>query len=587
VDYKTMDAKFRGIASQILRLNVKQQPVLVGTRSIEMTEKVSTRLTAENLQKLILAEMLLDKYTNEKSFPRDAKKDAEGTFKTAIEDLKLSHLKDVMRLASLPVDPVSTEATDWFLTKHGLTGEDTRERLKEALEHGVAHNVLNAKYHEREALIISEAGRKGAITIATNMAGRGVDILLGGRVADDVINRDRAQEEEDGGLASEYADTFLSFRRGGKERAAPPLPLNDTERRAAADEVRELGGLFILGTERHESRRIDNQLRGRSGRQGDPGASQFFVSLEDMLWKVFNSKMMENPLLKAWPDQEVVNNRMITNMIKSTQERIENHFFEARKHTLEYDDVLNAQREHIYGMRREILLGKDCRADLKGGIADYIGEIVDGGWFQDEEGQGYASDEVYEKLNEMFPLIDSVTLEEFEAIEPGPQLRDFCVDKAMHAYDNKVAAVGDEVMKSLEQHVMLRAVNDRWMEHLQMIDYIREGIGLRGYGQVDPLVAYKKETFDLFQHTLRAIRNEAVKLVFQAQISIEDGPIPEDVDAFLQLEAMVEKDEGAPLPVNIDEIDWKRVGRNDPCPCGSGRKFKACHYTTLREQGII
>ncbi|MES1227762.1 MAG: hypothetical protein ABUL72_03770, partial [Armatimonadota bacterium] len=279
----------------------------------------------------------------------------------------------------------------------------------------------------------------------------------------------RNQEVEDGGLASEYADTFLSFRRGGKERAAPPLPLDDTERRAAADEVRELGGLYILGTERHESRRIDNQLRGRSGRQGDPGASRFFVSLEDMLWKVFNSKMMENPLLKAWPDQEVVNNRMITNMIKSTQERIENHFFEARKHTLEYDDVLNAQREHIYGMRRETLLGKDCRDELKSGISEYISEILESGWFQDEEGQGYASDEVYEKLNELFPLVDSVTLSEFESIEPGEQLNSFCIDKAMEAYDNKVRAVGDEVMHQLEQHVMLRAVNDRWMEHLQMI----------------------------------------------------------------------------------------------------------------------
>lgn len=575
VVYKTMDAKFRGIGREILRLYAKQQPCLVGTRSIEMTEKVSTRLSPESLQKLILSELLVDKFTNDKSFPKDAKKDAEATFRTAIEDLDLRHLKDVMRLAQLPVDPVSDEVTEWFLATTGVRGEHAKEFLVEALEHGVPHNVLNAKYHEREALIISEAGRKGAITIATNMAGRGVDILLGGRVEDEVIKRARDQEEQDGGLASEYADTFLSFRRGGKERAAPPLPLDDTERRAAADEVRELGGLFILGTERHESRRIDNQLRGRAGRQGDPGESRFFVSLEDTLWKIFNNKMLENPLLKAWPDLEVVNNKMITKMIQSTQERIENHFFEARKHTLEYDDVLNAQREHIYAMRREVLLGKDCRAELKSGIQEYIGEIVDSGWFQDEEGQGFASDEVYEKLNDLFPLVDTVTLSEFEEIDPGDTLRKFCIDKAMAAYDEKIRGVGEEVMRQIEQQVMLRAVNDRWMEHLQMIDYIREGINLRGYGQVDPLVAYKKETFDLFQHTLRGIRNEAARLVFVARVNYETSG--ED-DLFEAHE---------PGDVDLETVDWKKIGRNDPCPCGSGEKFKNCHYKTLREEGVI
>ncbi|MBS1709568.1 MAG: preprotein translocase subunit SecA [Armatimonadetes bacterium] len=593
VVYKSMDAKFRGIGRELLRLYAKQQPVLVGTRSIEMTETVSARLQPEALQKLVLADMLLDKYTNEKGFPKAAKKDAEAVFSTSLDELPMAQLKDTMRAAGLPADPHSDDVSSWFLGKHTLKEDENKEHLAEALEHGIPHNVLNAKYHEREALIISEAGRKGAITIATNMAGRGVDILLGGRVEDDLVKLARTQEMEDGGLASEYADTFLSFRRGGKERAAPPLPLDDTERRERAEEVRALGGLYILGTERHESRRIDNQLRGRAGRQGDPGVSRFFVSLEDQLWKIFNAKMLENPVLKAWPDQEEVRAKFISSMILKTQERIENHFFEARKHVLEYDDVLNSQREHIYGMRREVLLGESSRTELKKGVVEVVGEIVHSGWFEDEEGSGYASDEVYEKLNNLFPLIDLVTLSEFEQVEPGEQLVAFATESALKAYDQKVEAYGEEVMSRLEQHVMLRAVNDRWMEHLQMIDYIREGIGLRGYGQVDPLVAYKKETYDLFQHTLKAIRDQAVNMLFQAQIRFEE-PVEE---AAAEPMAMMRMEDDAPAAIassgapaadfDLDKVDWKVVGRNDACPCGSGKKFKSCHYPIVRSMGII
>ncbi len=591
--YKGLDSKFRGIGREILRLYAKQQPVLVGTRSIEMTETVSSRLQPESLQKLLLADLLLDKYTNDKAFPKSAKKDAEATFVTSIDELPMAQLKDTMRAADLPADPRGDEVTDWFLDKNGLTEQENKDRLIEAIEHGVPHNVLNAKYHEKEALIISEAGRKGAVTIATNMAGRGVDILLGGRVEDELVTLARKQELEDGGLASEYADTFMSFRRGGRERAAPPLPLDDTERRERAEEVRALGGLYILGTERHESRRIDNQLRGRAGRQGDPGESRFFVSLEDQLWKIFNAKMLENPVLKAWPAQEEVRAKFISNMILKTQERIENHFFEARKHVLEYDDVLNSQREHIYGMRREVLLGESSRAELRKGVTEVVHEIVQSGWFQDEEGAGYASDEVYEKLNNLFPLVDHATLSEFEEVEPGEQLVNYATETALKAYDQKVEAYGEDVMQRLEQHVMLRAVNDRWMEHLQTIDYIREGIGLRGYGQVDPLVAYKKETYDLFQHTLRAIRDQAVNMLFQAQIRFED-PVQqgEEPMAMMRMEddaqpADTAADGAVPKDFDVSKVDWKVVGRNEPCPCGSGKKFKACHYSTVRSMGLI
>lgn len=596
VVYKSMDAKFRGIGRELIRLYTKQQPVLVGTRSIEMTEKVSARMTAEMLQKLLLVDRALDKATNEKSSKSFAK-EADVLFKSTLDELKMTTIKAVMAEGNLPTDPLGDEIASWFMTKHSLPAGN-REFLDEALKHGIPHNVLNAKYHEQEALIISEAGRKGAITIATNMAGRGVDILLGGRVHDEEVKMAREREDSQSEMLNEYGETFTSYRRGGHERAAPPLPLDDTERREAAEEVRALGGLYVLGTERHESRRIDNQLRGRAGRQGDPGESRFFVSLEDELWRVFNRNMMENPVLRAWPEQEEVRAKMISGMIQKTQERIENHFFESRKHILEYDDVLNSQREHVYAMRREILLGQDCRSEILQGIGDFIIETVESGYETDPETgeQIYDDERVYERLNDHFPLIDHLTPSEFAAIEPGQGMVDKLSEIARAEYDKKVAHYGD-VMKELERHVMLRAVNDNWMEHLQMIDYIREGIGLRGYGQMDPLVAYKKETFDLFQHTVKAIRDQAVKMAFTAQIRIED-PVPaeagalEDGDLEAAPEMMMMEIDGpgtrdSLTPVDLDTIDWKRVGRNEVCPCGSGKKFKACHYPLLRQEGKI
>jgi preprotein translocase subunit SecA len=557
-----------------------------------MSEQTSARLTPEMLQKLLLTDILLNNIL-EKKVKGEAKKEADALFENSLESVDMRQIQNVNQMAGLPTNALGDEAADWFLSIHELPREN-RHYLDEALRHGIPHNVLNAKYHEKEAAIISEAGRKGAVTIATNMAGRGVDILLGGRVADDQVKLARAQEEEDGGVASEFADTFMSFRRGGKERAAPPLPLDDTERRAAAEEVRALGGLYILGTERHESRRIDNQLRGRAGRQGDPGESRFFVSLEDVLWKIFNAKMLENPVLKAWPPMEEVRAKFISGMIQKTQERIENHFFEARKHVLEYDDVLNAQREAVYGLRREILLGKDCDPEIRSAVREVIAGIVQSGHtFDPETGApiyDYAG--TYEELNDTFPLIDRMTLSEFEAIPPGPELTEAIVEAAEAAFEAKKAEFGPEVLGEIERHVMLRAINDRWMDHLQMIDYIREGIGLRGYGQVDPLVAYKRETFDLFKNTQKGIHEQAVKMMFHAQVQREPAP-EQPAPAMMRVEeaAAVASESGGAVatlaPVDLGSIDWTRVGRNDPCPCGSGKKFKSCHYPDLRAKGTI
>jgi preprotein translocase subunit SecA len=598
--YKTLEAKFRGIAWEILRLYTKQQPVLVGTRSVEMSEMVSARLTSDMLQKLLITQRLRERVEVKKDLKGEARDDARKMYETDLAEISRPSMSTLLSKIELNGDVLKGDWMDWALEQHGL-GAENREYLEEALKHGIPHNVLNAKFHEREALIVAEAGRKGQVTIATNMAGRGVDILLGGRIEDEIVKQARDHTEHAQHGEDEYAMTFASYRRGGQERAAPPLPLDETERRELSEAVRNLGGMFILGTERHESRRIDNQLRGRSGRQGDPGESRFFVSLEDTLWRIFNAKMLENPVLKVWPPMEQVDAKFLSGMIQKTQERIEHHFFEARKNVLEYDDVLNAQREHIYGWRREILLGKDCRADLKQQVQESVAEHVGEAWMIEEDGtQVFDHHVLFDDLNEIFPLVDYATVAELEQHQPGPDLIEFCQQKALEAYDAKVEAMGEEIMRMIEQQVLLRAVNDKWMEHLQTVEYIREGIGLRSYGQVDPLVAYKRETYDTFQGTLRGIREQAVTHIFHAQVQIErqpEAPVPQmlrmDPEA---IEAEATRMGGtatatvtAPTASLVDtgQIDWKRVGRNDPCPCGSGKKFKSCHYPQLRAQGVI
>lgn len=608
VIYKSIDAKYRGIAWEILRLYSKQQPVLVGTRSIEMSEQVSSRLSADMLQRLVLVWRLRQRVEVKKDLKGENRDDAVRIFNTELDKIDRRELSTLLAKIDMSADVFKGDWYDYCLSEFKLS-EANREHLDEALRHGIPHNVLNAKYHEREAVIIAEAGRKGQVTIATNMAGRGVDILLGGRVEDDIVKQARQSVEivEHTGI-DEYAETYASYRRGGAERAAPPLPLNDQERRALAEEVRALGGLFILGTERHESRRIDNQLRGRAGRQGDPGESKFYVALEDQLWKIFNANMMEQPVLKMWPPMEEVTAGFLSGMIRKTQERIENHYFEARKNVLEYDDVLNAQREHIYGMRREILLGKDVRAEIKTYVKNLLASMVENAWMIEEDGSRvYDHSILYEDVNEIFPLVDHATISDLEKFQPGAELVRYLQDLAIAAYDDKVAQAGDD-MPEIERWVLLKAINDKWMEHLQIVEYIREGIGLRGYGQIDPLVAYKRETYDTFQNTTRQIEQQASRMIFLVRVqSQHQGEILEQAADDLPLSApgydalpieMKQIDGISTSPAamtsvasvasrNLDKVDWTRVGRNDPCPCGSGKKFKECHYRTLREQKVI
>ncbi|HET6644330.1 MAG TPA: SEC-C metal-binding domain-containing protein, partial [Fimbriimonadales bacterium] len=570
VIFKTEEAKFRGIARELLRLYTKQQPVLVGTRSIEMSERVSARLTADKLQNLILAERIKHHIENQRGLDKKAKNEAYKDILTPLTDAKQKSFIDAAKSLNLPPDPLGDEIQDWFLEQFDLPAEN-KQYLDEALRHGIPHKVLNAKYHEREALIVAEAGRKGSITIATNMAGRGVDILLGGRVQNAEIEMAGAQEKSDEDFAS---DTFVAFRRGGKERAAPPLPLDDQERAQLAKEVVELGGLYILGTERHESRRIDNQLRGRAGRQGDPGESRYFVSLEDNLWKIFNAKMLDNPLLKMWPDLEEVNAKFLSPMIEKTQKRIELHFFEYRKHVLEYDDVLNAQREHIYEMRREYLLGKEARPTVREYVDQEIVDIVERHAPDGIEQREWDYAGIFRDLLQIFPAMDYGSVSELESLRNEEQVLAKVRDWADQAYNAKIAEVGDDFAQ-VEKIVLLRAITQLWTEHLQSVERLREGIGLRGYGQIDPLIAFRKESHDIFEETLAGIRDHVAQYIYKVQL--QQQPAPQ-----VQAPRMERVEDDRPPATNgavkNGEVDWSKVKRNDLCPCGSGKKFKHCHY---------
>ena len=573
--FKTEEAKFRTIAWELLRLYTKQQPVLVGTRSIEMSERVSALLTPEKLQNIALAERIKN-FIESKGGDKKSKSEAYKSISAPIMEAKQKSLQSLAKDLGVHHDPLDKDFHHWILEQFGLPMENI-EHLDEALRHGLPHKVLNAKFHEREALIIAEAGRKGSITIATNMAGRGVDILLGGRVTNAEI--EKSQSTEDDEFA---ADTFTNFRRGGKERAAPPLPLDDQERAALADEVRALGGLYILGTERHESRRIDNQLRGRAGRQGDPGESRYFVALEDQLWKIFNPKMMENPILRAWPDFEVVDAKFLSSMIEKTQKRIELHMFEYRKNVLEYDDVLNAQREHIYGMRREFLLDKDPRPEVKKMVEDALVDIVyryepDG---VDRKNWDFAA--IFRELMTIFPAMDYGSEEELARAGDEDDILALVKAWADKAYQDRVEQIGEATFTQVEKFVLLRAITTMWTQHLQNIEGLREGIGLRGYGQIDPLIAFRKESHGVFEETLAGIRDQVAEYIYRVQVQQQEPAPPPMIqrvdDDEAEAPAAPAATNGAGRLPSTASVDWSKAKRNDPCPCGSGKKFKHCHY---------
>ena len=455
----------------------------------------------------------------------------------------------------------------------GTVSVEKSEELSAFLrKSGVPHEVLNAKQHEREAAIIARAGVLGAVTVATNMAGRGTDIMLGGN--------------------PEFMADFELQRRGispvdNAEAYEAAWPDEIARQKAAVakghEEVIALGGLYVLGTERHESRRIDNQLRGRSGRQGDPGESRFYLSLQDELMRRFNSGMVERFLTAAGiPEDSPIESKMVSNAIRSAQTQVEAQNFEMRKNVLKYDDVMNRQRQVIYGERRMVLEGED----IKDQVADFVRETLTA-YVSIATSQGYAEDwdvdTLWNAVKSIYPISFSVEDLIASAGSRSALDADFItagiIEDCEKAYAAREESLGTEVMRELERKVLLSVLDRKWREHLYEMDYLQEGIGLRAMAQRDPLVEYQREGYELFSAMMDAIKEEIAGFLFNIEITVESSN-NEVSGAGL---------EAKPLPATglqytaSDESGVKRTGevsRNAPCPCGSGKKYKRCHGAT-------
>jgi preprotein translocase subunit SecA len=446
----------------------------------------------------------------------------------------------------------------------GTVAIETSERLSKALTKArIPHDVLNAKQHEREAGIIAQAGRKGAVTIATNMAGRGVDILLGGNPE----GLSRAYLREKGIDVMEATPEQWAEANAYAERTA-----QDDGRH-----VREVGGLFVLGTERHEARRIDNQLRGRSGRQGDPGETRFVLSLEDDLVKRFGGDRIKGFMQWAQiPDDEPIEHAMISRAIAQAQVRVEGHNFDIRKRVLEYDDVVNRQRELIYGQRRDILRRASQRESYMKLLDETLIAIVDE-FAQDEHNpDSWDIEGLYQRLYTIFPIPEEITVETLEHITTLEVLENTLLEAAHAAYERKIEELGEELMRVAEQRVMLRAIDLHWQRHLTDLDVLREGIGLMAVAQRDPLVEYKREAFSMFKEMETSIRTQTLQDIFRVQVNkVQRAPVRRQMQA-----VRPGADAAAAKPEPARAI--QKIGRNDPCWCGSGKKYKNCHYKTDR-----
>jgi preprotein translocase subunit SecA len=446
---------------------------------------------------------------------------------------------------------------------------------------GVRHEVLNAKYHEREAEIVAQAGRQGAVTIATNMAGRGTDILLGG-------NPDFLSKE--------------ILRKKGLDPATAAV----AERAAALAEARritepehqrvvELGGLHIVGTERHESRRVDNQLRGRSGRQGDPGSSHFYLSLEDDLLRIFGSHRIQKIMERLGMEEgEPIEHKLVTRAIATAQKRVENHNFEIRKHLLEYDDVMNKQREIIYGMRRQILDGESQAENIAEWIDDLVLDTLDAYAADGAHPEDWDLAGLTEALHRQFDV--KLPPAQYEEVVSREGLGELVAEAVKERYAQRERELGEELMRALERHEMLLVIDTQWKDHLLSIDHLKEGIGLRGYGQRDPLTEYKKEAFALFQDMVGRTKAIVVERLFKVQV-VRDAPMQlptitawadaqesrgtlpsEPASGGWTASTPALAPAAAPKPAPPPRTPTgEKIGRNDPCYCGSGKKYKKCH----------
>ncbi len=444
----------------------------------------------------------------------------------------------------------------------GTVSIETSESLAKKLKRkGVPHVVLNAKYHEREAPIVAQAGRKGSVTIATNMAGRGTDIVLGGNPEGLARSEFNPEEDSEGYAAAlaRYEETCQRERQ----------------------EVLDVGGLYILGTERHESRRVDNQLRGRSGRQGDPGESRFYLSLEDDLMRIFASDRVQAFMGKiGMQEGEAIEASMVTRAIERAQTQVEGRNFEIRKHLLEYDDVMNKQREAIYLLRREILEGKEGRDYVDRVSQDVIDYMIETHCSADQPASEWNLADLATDYLSYFDLSLRELRDDWRTLDVA-ELQQQLLQFATKKYDGKEDKQGPEAMRALERRFMLTVVDRSWKDHLFALDHLKEGINLRAHGQRNPLQEYKKESFEMFQALKERLEDEIVKGVYRAEpISPEEmAERMRQVQRQRNLRFSTPHAAGPTLPRTVVR-DGKKVGRNDPCPCGSGKKYKKCHGST-------
>ena len=516
-----------------------------------------------------------------------------GTAKTEEEEFKAIYKMDVVQIpTNKPVqrqdlsDAVYKNVVGKFnavvediIERHknkqpilvGTVSIENSELISQLLKRrGVKHEVLNAKYHDKEAEIIAQAGRLGAVTIATNMAGRGTDIVLGGNPTfltkkemkklgydESVINKvdaslegiDREGNEELFAAREKYEELYKKYKE---------------ETKAEQEEVMKAGGLAIIGTERHESRRIDNQLRGRAGRQGDPGSSRFYISLEDDLMRLFGSERISSVVEKIGLEEDMpIEHKMLTKSIEGAQKKVEGRNFGIRKHVLQYDDVMNKQREIIYAERRRVLEGENLQEQIENMIHSLIEEGVMS-YSQD----GFDAERFVEYMYNLFMPRGSIEVSDIENLKTE-QVIEKVFEIAMKIYNGKEERIGSDRMREVERVVLLQAVDSHWIDHIDAMDQLRQGIGLRAIGQQDPVIAYTDEGFNMFNEMNAHIKEDTIKYLFN--ITIEEPVERKQVIDVDHLSSNVDEDANSKTVRKEDT-----TGRNDDCPCGSGKKYKKC-----------
>ena len=459
----------------------------------------------------------------------------------------------------------------------GTISIEKSEELSAMLKkRGIKHNVLNAKFHEKEAEIVAQAGKLGAVTVATNMAGRGTDIMLGGN-AEYLAKAELRKAGLSDELIAEstgYADTDNEEILNARKMFAEAEAKYKDEIKAEADQVRAAGGLFILGTERHESRRIDNQLRGRAGRQGDPGESRFYLSLEDDIMRLFGSERVMGMMEKLGVDEDTpIDAKILSNAIENAQKQVESRNFQTRKTVLEYDDVMNTQRKVIYEQRRKVLDGENLKESVQTMLSTVISTEVQAhmGELKHMDAENWR--EVCAQFRGLFLRPDEFKFTDEELQQYDAQaLTDLLQERASDIYARKEAELGEPLMRELERVMMLRVVDEYWMDNIDAMQELRQGIGLRAYGQNDPVVAYKKEGYEMFESMIAAIQAETIRRIFLARVQVGATTVKRERVAKVTGESAGSDGTVKKQPVKKGQ----KVGRNDPCPCGSGKKYKKC-----------